>query len=55
MKFKIIRDQKGWTFWDVLFGVLVIAILYWAAQQYMQHPEGLNPRPVNHSPLEDSK
>jgi len=48
-------NERGWTFWDVLFGALVVAVLAWAAKQYILHPEGLGPRPATHSAVEDSK
>ena len=50
-----IRNPRGWGFFDLVFWVVIIGVLAWAAKQYMLHPEGLNPRPVTHSPLEDSK
>lgn len=50
-----IRDQQGWGLFDLLFWIVVIGVLAWAAKQYILHPEGLNPRSVTHSPLEDSK
>ncbi len=53
MRTRIFLNEKGLTFWDYVFGALVVAVLAWAAKQYMLHPEGA--RPVTHSVLEDSK
>lgn len=53
MKTNRISNEKGLTFWDYVFGALVVAILVWAAKQYMLHPEGA--RSITHSVLEDSK
>jgi len=55
MNFKKIQNQRGWGLSDVIFWVLVIAVLAWLARQYLLHPEGLAPRPATHSQWEDSK
>jgi hypothetical protein len=49
------RDQKGWGLFDLVFWVVILTALAWGIKQYILHPEALNPRPVTHSPLEDSK
>ena len=48
-------NQRGWGLVDVIFLAVVVIVLAWAVKQYILHPEGLNPRPVNHSSYEDSK
>jgi hypothetical protein len=40
---------------DLIFWAVIIAVLVWAARQYILHPEGLSPRGATHSQYEDSK
>lgn len=55
MNFRIINNQKGFGFGDVVFWVLLAVFGTWLYHQYVLHPEGLNSRPVNHSAYEDKK
>ena len=52
---KLRLNQKGWGFFDLLFWAVILIVVAWAVNQYLLHPEGLNPRPVNHSSYEDRK
>lgn len=49
-----ILDQKGRGFIGFLLWAALAALLGWLGWQLYQHPESLNPRPVTHSPLEDT-
>ena len=40
---------------DIIYWVVIIAVVAWAVKQYILHPEGLNPRGATHSQYEDSK
>ena len=55
VKFNPFKNQRGWGVMDVVFWVVVIAVVVWVAKQYILHPEGLNPRGATHSAMEDSK
>ena len=55
MKRNPFRNQRGWGMMDIIFWVVIIAVGYWVYQQYILHPEGLNPRGATHSQYEDRK
>ncbi len=55
MKFSTIKNQKGFGFWDIVFWVCLVSSGIWVYHQYLSHPDGLNPRPADHSAYEDKK